>query len=241
MLIPFAVSFAFIVFVFYRQNRENQVRKELVDLELKALRAQMNPHFIFNCLNSIYYSIQEGNAQKASVYLLKFSFLTRRVLENSGKRWISLSEELEILRAYLDLELLRKENQFTYTIEIEKTLNTENISVPMLLTQPLIENSIWHGFSELNSKALLKISVRTEPDKLIFIIEDNGSSNSNPLNIQDPIKQKSMGTSLVKEQLRAIELLERKKSGLESTDKFDSNGSYCGRIVSVDIPLLSFH
>jgi LytS/YehU family sensor histidine kinase len=240
-LIPFAVSFSFIVFVFYRQNRENEIRKGLVELELKALRAQINPHFIFNCLNSIYFSIKEGDTEKAGAYLLKFSFLTRRILELSGKGWITLNEEIEMLRAYLELEQLRKENRFAYSFQIDTNLDLDNVKVPMLLIQPILENSIWHGFSNNTVDAALTVSITSEHNYLAFMVEDNGALSRSTTGDLDTIKKKSMGTSLVQEQLSAIELIEKKRCEMVTTHKVDSGENYCGRNVRVSIPLINFN
>ena len=241
LLIPFVAVFAFVVFIFYRQNREAQVRKQKTDLELKALRAQMNPHFMFNCLNSIYHSIQQHKNEEAGIYLQKFSYLTRRILENSNKRWIALSEDLELLRSYMDLERQRTEERFDYTIHVDPTLDVENTSVLMLIIQPFIENSIIHGFGQDNRKGRIHLELWQADTKLHYSLSDNGAPSDDRPDPLHSMKKQSMGLSLVRDQLRAIELTERSKADFTMEDLLGENGEYLGKRVHLYIPLLTLH
>jgi sensor histidine kinase YesM len=244
LLIPFALVFAFIFFIFYRQSRENHLRRKHVELELTALRAQMNPHFMFNCLASIHQCIATGHQDKAGEYLLKFSFLIRRVLENSGKRWISLQEDLEMLKAYLDLEQLRTDHAFTYSIEVDETVDLENTSVLMLLAQPFVENSIWHGFTKTVLDPRIEIRINQDAGKLHYRIEDNGVGEQNEIQKSQPNeygKRISMGTLLVQEQLKTIQEIEKREASLDISDRIHKNGEACGKKVHLYIPLLSLH
>ena len=236
-LFPFLLAFAFVFFIFYRQSRENRIRKNVMELELKALRAQMNPHFIFNCLTSIYYCIQKGKNDQAGEYLMKFSFLARRVLENSGKRWITLEEDIEMLQAYLELEQLRTNHKFTFEIRTSKELKIADTSVLMLLSQPFVENSIWHGFDSDAKNCRIEILIELENGMLKYRIEDNGNNKTQAL---EPArgKKKSMGTTLVKEQLDAINALHKSKAYFTSEEMKDEHGNYLGRRVELFLPLL---
>lgn len=237
-LMPFLLAFAFIFFIFYRQNREAQMRKTQLDLELRALRAQMNPHFMFNCLNSIYHTIQKGQNKEAGDYLMTFSYLMRRVLENSFDQWISLDEDVKMLSAYMDLEQLRITRAFSYDIQIDDALDQENTAVPMLLVQPFIENSLWHGLAHKDGG---HIAIRVYPnDKhLVYEISDNGLSGKagNELQKENIGKRKSLGTALVREQLDAISELEKEKAHFTSEDIKFSDGTYAGKKVQVFLPL----
>lgn len=238
-LIPFSLTFSFVIFIFYRQNREAQIRKQHSELEMRALRAQMNPHFIFNCLNAIYRSIRNNDNELAGKYLLKFAFLTRRILENSSQNQISLEEEIDILKAYLDLEQMRTNEVFSYELTVDESLDIEFISVPMLLIQPFIENSIWYGFDSLESGGLISIHIYSNENQLRFDIVDNGSKSlqkeSQPVMAG---KRNSYGTQIVADQLQAIQKLEKKKAGYTFQDLQSSNGAYNGRAVHVYLPLI---
>lgn len=213
-MIPFVIAFSFIVFIFYRQGRETKLKRERLSLELTALRAQMNPHFIFNCLNAIYNEIQANRNEQASRYLQKFTVLTRRVLENSGSKWIELEEDIMMLSSYIELEQFRMRNSFRFGINIDETLNAENIEVPMLLIQPLLENIIWHGFRS-KKEYLIKIEVSKKGNYLCYRIEDNGDSESNKSNMSESIgKKKSLGRQLVINQLEAIAQITKSKPGI---------------------------
>lgn len=237
-LLPFLLAFAFIFFIFYRQNRESQLRKTQLDLELRALRAQMNPHFMFNCLNSIYHTIQKGQNKEAGEYLMTFSYLMRRVLENSFDQWISLDEDVKMLSAYMDLEQLRITRPFTYTITIDQSLDQENTAVPMLLVQPFIENSIWHGFSNKDG-GQININIQVRGKHLVYELVDNGVEGiqGDELHQENIGKRKSLGTALVKEQLATISELEHEKSYFTSDNILFSDGTYGGKKVQVFLPL----
>lgn len=154
-LLPVVLAFAFIIFVIYRSRREADVKKQETELrlskaegELKALRAQINPHFIFNCLNSIHHFIQSQEPKQASEYLIKFSKLIRYVLESSTKNWVTLEEELEANRLYLELEQLRVNQTFRFDFEVEEGILPSQTFIPPMLIQPFLENAVWHGLSQ---------------------------------------------------------------------------------------------
>ncbi len=154
-LLPVVLAFAFIIFVIYRSRREADVKKQEAELrlskaegELKALRAQINPHFIFNCLNSIHHFIQSQEPKQASEYLIKFSKLIRYVLESSTKNWVTLEEELEANRLYLELEQLRVNQAFRFDFAVEEGILPSQTFIPPMLIQPFLENAVWHGLSQ---------------------------------------------------------------------------------------------
>ena len=119
--------------------------KELLELEAKALRAQMNPHFIFNCLNSIKSLIQQHEEEKSVTYLTTFSKLIRTLFNNADKKEISLYDEIETCKLYLQLEAMRFDTKFSYSVNIDEDIDLKSIHVPALIIQPFIENAIWHG------------------------------------------------------------------------------------------------
>ncbi|MEI9807135.1 MAG: histidine kinase [Bacteroidota bacterium] len=150
-------------------------QQKMTEVEMQALRAQMNPHFIFNCLNSINRYIVKSDQTTASLYLTKFAKLMRLILDNSNSKNVLLSNELEALKLYIEMEALRFDKKFTYEIKIDNNLGADTIEVPPLIIQPYVENAIWHGLlhKEQNGHLSIKVSMAGE-GMLQCIIEDNG-------------------------------------------------------------------
>lgn len=241
IMLPFIVAFSFIVFIIYRRNREGALRKRQLELELKAIRAQMNPHFIFNCLNSIHYCIQQNQTEKAGNYLLKFSFLTRRILENSSKKLISLEEDLDLLKTYLELEQLRSGDRFTYEIILLDDTDPSNVSVPMLLLQPLVENAVWHGFDSRSSDGKIIVEIHSTFDEVIFRVSDNGIVPERYKKLEVPGKEKSMGRSLIASQLDALSELEGRSAKFNSEVIRNESGEHCGMITVIELPFIPIY
>ncbi|HEX5023968.1 MAG TPA: histidine kinase, partial [Agriterribacter sp.] len=156
------------------EQRVTELQKEKKDLEMYALRAQMNPHFIFNSLSSINRFILINRTEEASDYLTKFSRLIRMTLHNSEKSLITLESELEALRLYLDLERLRFKNAFDYSISFINAVDVSSVFIPPLLIQPFAENAIWHGLLHKDGPGCLDIEMSVEENVLICTITDNG-------------------------------------------------------------------
>lgn len=170
-----------VIFLLYFINRR-KIREKLrfKELEQKALRAQMNPHFIFNSLNSIQRMYIEGREETANDYMADFSRLLRSILENSGRSAISLLEECEITKLYLDLEQLRTDNLFTYAINLDPTINPRETKIPPLILQPYVENAIWHGIIPRNQMGHIGIRIQqVEGNKLRCEITDDGVGYGN--------------------------------------------------------------
>ncbi len=156
-------------------QKESRMKQQLAETEMMALRAQMNPHFIFNCINSIDALIQCDDKYLATVSLNKFAKLIRNILEGSQRPTTTLSQDLETLRLYIDLEQLRTEHAFTAEINVEDRLLEENFKVPSLIIQPYVENAIHHGLrNRRNAGGKLSITLMQEGEYLSYIIEDNG-------------------------------------------------------------------
>lgn len=162
-------------FLYFRQYKLTQ-QKQKIELKHQALRAQMNPHFIFNALNSIQRMYVEGNIEKANDFMADFAQLMRKVLEESDKNNIPLQEEIETLKLYLDLEQLRSKNSFSYRIDLDEEINSNYFLIPPLIIQPFLENAIWHGILPLeNRKGEILISfTQLENGSVKVVIEDNG-------------------------------------------------------------------
>lgn len=201
---------------FYSRHRKEKMEKELIDVKQHLLRQQINPHFIFNTLNSIQSSLLLEDEEKTLNLFNKFSNLIRQVLQNSTRAFIPLDEELSLLENYLALEKVRTNNKFDYEIEIEEGLDTSIEEVPSMVLQIFLENSIWHGIIPKKESGWIKIKVYREDGQLLINIEDNGVGLQyaaiNKKSHQHA--KKSLGTKLVKQRLNLLNKKFGKKIGL---------------------------
>lgn len=234
--------FVVIIFVLQYRNRERRKKevetvlteKKLSELEMQALKAQINPHFVFNCLNSIKGFIFEKDFKQADKYLDKFSELLRSTLDNSSSSIISLKDEIQYLDNYLQMEKLRFDDKFDYFVHVEKEMDLKNIFVPSMLLQPYVENAVRHGIRHLvNRKGLIQISVSKTPDWLICAIDDNGVGREKATAVRNELhtEYQSRGMQLSK---RRAELY-----GIEQEiiDKKDATGNATGTTIVLEIPL----
>ena len=196
------------------EQKEILLKAEISETELKALRAQMNPHFIFNALNSIADYINKNDARSADYYLGKFAKLMRGILENSEEKEIPLSEELKMLEFYMDLESLRFKNKFNYEVKIADDINPENVLIPPLILQPFVENSILHGLEKKESDGKITIHIDKTEDLLKCTIEDNGIGRKNP----NENLNKSYGVKLTRERIALFDKSKNSDSGVFYTD-----------------------
>ncbi|WP_228376182.1 histidine kinase [Chryseobacterium sp. BLS98] len=172
-----------IVFIF-RTLKKVQIKNKKIALQ--SLRREMNPHFIFNSLNSVNHFIATNNELEANQYLTKFSKLMRGVMENSAEDFIPFQQELDLLQNYLALEKTRFADKFDYEIEVDESLNMQSLKVPGMLVQPFLENAVWHGLRYRTEKGFLKLSFEKESQHLKITIEDNG------IGIEESKKQKTL-------------------------------------------------
>lgn len=217
-------------FGMYWRKRQAEFNAKVSDTELKALRAQMNPHFIFNSLNSINDFISKNDVESASNYLTKFAKIMRQTLENSMQNDIPLKEDLKMLELYLQVESMRLNNKFTYAINVENTIDLENTLVPPLILQPFIENSIWHGLSNKASDGHIDISIRKEDNMLVCTVDDNGVGRTLKPEV-DSTGNKSLGIRITKSR---IDILNKKKHANGSLKMIDKEQ---GVRVEVKLPL----
>lgn len=212
--------------------------KELLELEAKALRAQMNPHFIFNCMNSIKSLIQKNDQEKAITYLTTFSKLIRTIFQNSDKREISLYDEIETCRLYTQLESMRFGNKFNYHFNVDKTIDLKSVKVPALIIQPFIENAIWHGIMSKEDGGIVTVTVNKVDHNILCIIDDTGVgrevSKKNKF-MDETSSYQSKGVHLTQSRLNLDNLLNERNASIETVDKKDSNGMPTGTTVIVRI------
>jgi len=196
------------------EQKELLLKAEISEIELKALRAQMNPHFIFNALNSIADYINKNDAKSADYYLGKFAKLMRGILENSEEKEIPLSEELKMLEFYMDLESLRFKNKFDYEVKIAEDISPENVLIPPMILQPFVENSILHGLAKKDNEGRITIQIDKTENLLKCIIEDNGTGRKNP----NETSGRSYGVKLTKERIALFDKGQNSDSGVFYTD-----------------------
>lgn len=222
------------------EEAKNQFKKEAQKLKIKSLLNQMNPHFIFNALNSIKLFIINNDAKNAVFYLNKFSKLIRKILNASTHTENTVKEELETLDLYINIENIRFSKEINYSVHISENLNTENIVVPSLILQPFIENAIWHGLSSKQGDKNIRISLEKTLEGFLQIkIQDNGigRSASSKLRQNRTLKRKSVGIDITKERLQNFTKNLTNKFTLTYIDLLDENKNALGTLVTLEIPL----
>ncbi|MEX0289226.1 MAG: tetratricopeptide repeat protein [Flavobacteriaceae bacterium] len=219
--------------------KNTKFQQQLGELENKALRSQMNPHFIFNCMNSINRRILNNEGEDASLLLTKFAKLIRLMLENSESDSVSLQNELDMLRSYIQLEALTNQNKISYEVSVDPNIDADSIQIPSMVLQPFIENAIWHGImNKGGKKGNIRISIVEEGNSLKCTIEDNGIGREKALQLKNKaaIKTKSMGLKIIQKRLELL----GKNNFTEMicfTDLKDDSGQPSGTRVDVLIPI----
>ncbi|TNE79890.1 MAG: hypothetical protein EP332_09030 [Bacteroidetes bacterium] len=230
----------FTLYLIYRyrlkQVRETgNLKRKLAEMENMALRAQMNPHFLFNSLNSVNFYIQNNEPAKASQHLKKFSKLVRIILNNSRNDTVSLEDELEALKLYLEFEEVRFDKHFSYSIEVNSGVRTSDIIIPPLLLQPYVENAIWHGVMQSENGGNVVIQIAGSEDQLQFTIEDDGIGRVKAMELKSKsaLKQKSHGMDITNERVRLFNVTHSQSISTEILDLYDKTGNPIGTRVSI--------
>ncbi len=216
------------------------MNEKLSRAKLEALRSQMNPHFIFNSLNAIQECIVTGKVDAAYEYLSKFSKLQRLVLHNSEKEFISLTNEIEMLQLYLSLEALRFNQSFNYTIDVEGSMDTDEIFIPSLITQPYVENAIWHGLRNKEGAQRLQINCRETGGSIVLEIDDDGIGRKKASDIKEQKlgtgKFPSRGTILAQQRINVLNGQHKTNIQVQVIDKADVEGNSTGTRVIIILP-----
>jgi ligand-binding sensor domain-containing protein len=227
--------------IFYVRLREarksDNLEKQLNYYRQKALSAQMNPHFLYNSLNSVQNYILKNDKIKSSDYLSKFGLLMRRILTNSESPLIKLSEEIMALKLYIDMELMRFDNSFEYTIDIDNDISIDNIMVPPLIIQPYVENAIHHGLRLQEGDKQLKIRITKNDNRIHIHIIDNGigRNTSNKIKAESSSEHISYGTNITKKRLSLLKELHKRNVSVTTKDIVDENSNPSGTIVLIII------
>jgi LytS/YehU family sensor histidine kinase len=221
------------------EKRENALQQRTAELEMQALRAQMNPHFIFNCLNAINHFILVNEVNTASDYLTKFSRVIRIVLDNSFRKNISLSEELESLRLYIELEQIRFDHHFSFEISLEDVPDIDDIVIPPMLLQPFVENAIWHGLMYKDGNGILSIELKKENEILICSITDNGIGRKKSAELKSSLSlnKRSLGMNITASRLHLLNEGMGNQIELQIIDLLDSDDQGAGTRVIITIPI----
>jgi sensor histidine kinase YesM len=238
--IIFSILLGLIIKRFEQKSKNAEVRlavklKEMEELKMTALQSQMNPHFLFNSLNSINNFVLKNEIEKASDYITKFSKLVRVILNSSSSPTSTLSEELGVLLLYVKLEQMRVNGGFEYIVNVDQNLNLEQIKVPTLFLQPFIENAIWHGImkneNEKNKK--IELSIKEDQGNVVCVIRDNGIGINKAKEI-DQITQKRrfFGTEATENRIRIL----HQNKGVNIETKDISSGTKTGTQVSIAFP-----
>ena len=213
---------------------------KIAETEMTALRAQMNPHFIFNCLNSIKLYTLENDSATASEYLTKFSQLIRLVLENSRSEKVTLEKEIETLKLYIEMEAMRFKNKVRYCVKIDKNIDAAYIEIPPLLIQPYVENAIWHGLMHKKEGGLVNIHIAIEDEHLLHVeISDNGVGRAmaQEYKSKSVTRQKSFGLKMTSERIDVINQLYQTNTSVKIIDEKDALNNACGTKVIIKIPI----
>jgi len=243
---------AVLAFYVYRQRsliatkineaKEADFKRQASELEMKALRAQINPHFLFNCMNTINVMISHGDTENASLYLSKFSKLVRLILENAEASMVSLESEIELLESYIQLEELRAPGKISHSVSVDQSIDTQCTYLPSMVLQPFVENAIWHGIMHKNggSKGAISIAIKSQEDALFCTIEDNGVGRERAQQLRDAslLQNKSMGLKITEQRLQLLgKQSNPNNSYITVLDLKDECNRPLGTRVTVTIPM----
>jgi len=214
-----------------------QIEKQLFDIEQKALRLQMNPHFIFNSLNAIQSFVIANDTDKAIHYLAKFSQLMRLILSNSRESHVPLKDELKSLIYFMDIERLRFDNKFDYKLDEDPAIDEEFMAIPPMIIQPYVENAILHGLIHQSKKGRISIEFKLKKDTIFCVIEDNGIGREEAMKIREAsgIKRKSKGMLITKERIDLLNKQYKDKYAVRIIDLKDSKGEPLGTRVEITL------
>lgn len=232
-------SIAMLGISIYRER----TRRQSLELEHRLLRLQMNPHFIFNALAAIQHYVLNNDAKKGVHFIAQFALLMRRILEGSRTEYISLENEIETMRAYLDLQKLRLGGKFEYSLSHPNEDNMEELLVPALLIQPFIENAIEHGIKPLQSNGVINIDyhIDTTNNQLKIAVSDNGPGRNSEAGLpKEKAKHQSLATTITNDRITLLnkKLSVIKKASFGITDLKNTDGEPCGTLIEITLPLI---
>ncbi len=236
-LIGLMALIGLITLILIRQNQLKNRQRSLVTQQ-KLLRSQMNPHFIFNSLSSIQHLIMEEEPEKASIYLAKFSTLVRNILDGSAQEYITIENEIKTIESYLALQKIRYLKKFDYTVSVDPKIETESLTIPPMLAQPFIENSIEHGMKHKKETGHIDIRFLLAGDLVIFEVEDDGigREKASEIKSKQTLNHQSMATSITRDRLKVLNKKLKKKIELRIIDLKNESGKATGTKVVMEVP-----
>lgn len=236
------------IFILVYRNYKTKSRQKIADmnnqistLTQKNLRQQMNPHFVFNTLNSIQYYVFQNDKIAANDYMSMFAKLMRKILENSQHTYIPIKEEMDALELYLKLESIRFKEKFTWKINIDEEIDTLTYKIPTMLIQPYVENSITHGLRYKEGKGKIIVDLKLNSHNIVCSIEDDGIGRKKAMNIKK-IKgetHNSLGTTITESRLQLVNAVYGNKMQVLYTDLKNKNGDSSGTRVKINIPIIT--
>jgi LytS/YehU family sensor histidine kinase len=227
---------------FRSRQRMEAMNHTISELNQTNLRQQMNPHFIFNTLNSIQYYVFQNDKIASNNYMTKFASLIRKTLENSRHTEISIKEELDALHLYLELEELRFKEKFDWTIRVDEEIDTLAYKIPTMVIQPYVENAITHGLmNKENGQGQLLVELQQQKGQIICTIEDNGIGRAKAMEIKQKKDHhhESMGTNITESRLKLVSEIYGKSMKVSYTDLVDEFGEPAGTKVELNIPIIT--
>lgn len=243
--ISLALSIGGLIVAFFnfrlRQVRERaQLNQRIAQVKMEALRSQMNPHFVFNCLSSLKLFVEKNETEKASDHISKFATLLRRVLDDARTETetVPLERELDTLQRYVELEMIRFKDKFSFQMEIDPDVDLYNAEAPPLILQPYVENAILHGLQNRpGSGGMLTIRVKQQDERLRIEIEDNGAGREAAQAIKDrsPVKRQSHGLNVTAERLDYFTQKTGIRTSIETADLYDPLGNAAGTRVTLTL------
>lgn len=234
-----AVLILIITFLVFRQNRLRADHQKM-RMEQKLISSQMNPHFVFNSLNAIQQMIMKNENDKAELYLSKFAKLIRELLESNIKESLTVREEIAILTGYLEMESRRFSKSFNYKIHVDGKIDQEKVNIPHMMTQPFVENAIWHGLLPKEGARNLNIYYEYDTKKTIrCVIDDDGIGREAAMKKESTFKKKSLALSFVKQRLELMQETLSVNCYVRITDKKNESGESLGTKIIVVLPIMN--
>jgi len=227
-----------------RAKKEERLKADfehqVSEIQMQALRAQMNPHFLFNSLNSIKYFAISKSKDETAAYLSKFSMLVRAILNNSKSRTISLKDELDALQLYIEIEHLRLDGKFDYHIDIDSGIHIKQAQIPPMILQPYVENAIWHGLMHKDGRGRLLVQVKDMGHQIQCIIEDNGIGRlkASEFRGKQTDHKKSVGMQITSDRIALINRIYHIDTQVHVIDLMDEKGMATGTRVVINVPLI---
>lgn len=239
-----SLAIALYRFLVSRAKKEERLKADfehqVSEVQMQALRAQMNPHFLFNSLNSIKYFAISKSKDETAAYLSKFSLLVRSILNNSKSRTISLKDELDALQLYIEIEHLRLDGKFDYAIDIDSSIHIRQAQIPPMILQPYVENAIWHGLMHMEGRGKLLVQVKDMGHQIQCVIEDNGIGRAKAAEFRNARTdhKKSVGMQITSDRITLINRIYKIDTQVHVVDLTDKDGQAAGTRVVINVPLI---